>query len=52
MLFWEPRGVGESGSAKFYSSGNQGVKKWPGPPGTGSLGFPMASLDRAFTLHV
>ena len=46
------RDFGESESAKFYSSGNQGVKKWPGPRGSGSSGFPVASLDRAFTLHV
>ena len=32
------------GSAKFYSLGNWGVKKWPGPQAMGSSGFPVASL--------
>ena len=40
--YWRgPRGTG---SAKFYSSGNRGVRKWPRPRGRGSLGFFMASL--------
>ena len=32
------------GIAKFYSSGNRGVKNWPGPREMGSSGFPVASL--------
>ena len=40
--WWGPQGTG---SAKCYSSGNPGVKRGPGPQGTGSSGFPVASLD-------
>ena len=48
MLFWGPGGIVAgtwgTGSAKFYSSGNLGVKKWPAPQGTWSLGFHVTSL--------
>ena len=42
VIVARPRGTG---SAKFYYSGIRGVKKWPGPWGTGSSGFPVASLS-------
>ena len=48
MLIRGPRGIvsgtSGTGSAKFYSLGNRGVKKWTGPGGTGFLGFSLASL--------
>jgi len=45
-LLRRPREIvaGTSGKAKLYSSGNRGMKKLPGPQGTGASGFPVASL--------
>ena len=47
VLNYIPRGIARTiqSTEVTYTLGNRGVKKWPGPMGTGSSGFPVASLD-------